>query len=82
MAIRLFEINLRAAFFMSVKFFVSLATVNVVNSGYQFYSEDTFVSKQLNGKVCTAQNPNVVITRVRSSIECAVICKGTVGCKV
>ena len=82
MAVRAFEINLRAAFFMSLKLFVSLATTTAINPGYKLYREVAFTSRQMNftKMVCSTQNPDQVLNRVRSIIECTAICKGTEGC--
>ena len=82
MAVRTFEINLRAALLMTVKLFVSLATTTALNPGYKLYREVAFTSQQMNftKKVCSTQNPDQVFKRIRSSIECTVLCKGTAGC--
>ena len=67
----------------SIYLFVSLATVTAFNPGFKLYREVAFTSQQmnfLNKKVCLTQNPDVVFYRVRSKVECTILCKGTEEC--
>ena len=74
---------LKAALVISLNLYDSCTSVNAVDPGYTLYREVEFMSQRMsfsNKKVCATQNPDLVRNRVRSSIECTVICKGTEGC--
>ena len=78
---RCIEFMSRAILIMIVNFVLTLIATNADNPGYKLYREVKFTSQQVNStKVCSTQNPDFVIKQARSSIECAVICKGTEGC--
>ena len=81
MAIKVFEFILRAVH--AINFCVSLATSTGINPGYKMYKEFELTSQPImssNEKACSTQSPDQVFKRVRSSIECSLICKGTKGC--
>ena len=68
---------------VSVNLLVSLIEVDANGPGPNMNREVAFTSQQmhfLNEKVCATLSPDLVLNRVRSNIECTVICKGTEGC--
>ena len=80
MALQVFEVT--SVSVSAICLWLSLALTTAINPGYTLYREVAFTSQQMNftKQVCSTQNPNQVFKRVRSKIECAVLCKGTEGC--